>query len=171
MTVGASHRLLPAANLAELVAAQRDALAKEFDDLATTASRYTVGNDCLLIVSRDDGTKPRRLAWLTGPGGILIIFLCTESQDWTEFTPLFGQEGWPAFAAFELHEDVLSAWDSAAQGGPAGDGQHHHSRRFCRYAAACARNERARRRRAAAPRPRPRRSPQASQARKRGRRK
>ena len=122
----------------------RDRLFLACRGLRTLARAYTVGDTALLVVSADDGTWPRTLAWLEYEG-VKVCFVATGAEELALFAPLFGGE-FPALEYFAMHESLEQAWYCLSTGGDGtrASGQHHRNRALGAYAKACLRNLRRR---------------------------
>ena len=128
----------------ETVTQVRDRLFLACRGLPTLARAYTVGDTALLVVSADDGTWPRYLAWLEYEG-VKVCFVATGAEELSLFDPLFGGE-FPALEYFAIHESLEQAWYCLSTGGDGtrASGQHHRNRALGAYAKACLRNLRRR---------------------------
>ena len=118
----------------------RDRLLRACRGLPALARAYTVGDTALLVVSEDDGTWPRTLAWLEYEG-VKVCFVATGAEELSLFAPLFGGE-FPALEYFAIHESLEQAWYCLSTGGDGtrASGQHHRHRALGAYARACLRN-------------------------------
>ena len=142
------RRLLPicpkVAEQGESVGDVRNRLLRACRGLPTRARAYAVGGTALLIVSDNDGSDPRTLAWLEYES-VKVCFVATAAEQLSVFAPLFGGE-FPAFEYFGVHESLEQAWSYLSRGGIGApqNGQHHLNRSLCVYAKACLRNLRSR---------------------------
>ena len=135
---------LKVAEQGEAVGQVRERLYRACSGLPTLARAYTVGRTALLIVSDDDGTGPRTLAWLEYEG-VKVCFVATVAEQLSIFAPLFRGE-FPVFEYFGVHESLEQAWSYLSRGGIGAreNGRHHLNRSLCVYAKACLRNLRSR---------------------------
>ena len=112
--------------------------------MASGAKVYSVGTDCLIVKDATEKASAVQLAWCRADG-VTLCFLIDASKVLGDYTRVFGNDGCPGFTYFGIHRSLLHAWEVTQLGGAGypDNGAHHERRCLCRYAAACARNQRA----------------------------
>ena len=112
--------------------------------MAGGARLYSVGTDCLIVKDATEKASAVQLAWCRADG-VTLCFLIDASKALGDYTRVFGNDGCPGFIYFGIHRSLLHAWEVTQLGGAGypDNGAHHERRCLCRYAAACARNQRA----------------------------